>query len=409
MDPLIELCSHIVTADSVINLPYYSVMGVELVVGQLDLSGYKVELEVDDQVEELNDNYTTSLIRDIVDDINLPKVYNRAENKLLNMITICKWLVESPSERVLNGYTVGDLLLSSDNSRPLRVYDCAAGPGGWSAWMLSHYPNSTVVGFTLKGDDSNFYWYSRLMSHSRFYGYYGDLFTEWESHTTMAKEVHFNGQGADLFTSDGGLWYEDLVTDNKAYDRSVEQRRIVIAGRLQLIVAEILAALNVTRPGGSIIIKLFNIDNPVLHQLLTVVGSCCQYSTVVKLITSRSQNREMFYLGLYRKVDVSREIELLKGVLNNWSELYPMSLVANIPVDVQQFFDMVVKSEFDSHLRTVDLSNRLLEMLRDRGMIKIGKPINRRAVIELGKDYHSNHKMNRYILYSILGLINGRS
>ena len=397
MDPLIRLYTGIVTTGSLIQLPYYQVEECEFDIQPLDLSQYSTQLtNIHDEVNEMDDAYSINLIRDLVDNINLPKTKNRAENKLLNMITICKWLVEPPSDRVLEGYPLGELY-SSAYDTPLRVYDCAAGPGGWSSWILKNYPNSEVVGFTLKGDNPDFYWYPELLSHSRFHGYYGNLLTEWKTNTELVKNTHFT---ADLFMSDGGISFEMLRPD-EVYDRSIEHRRIVASGRMRLILAQILAALNITAVDGSIIIKLFNVDHPILHQLLTVAGSCCQYSTIVKLITSRSQNREMFYIGLYRKPDVSLEIEILSGILDNWEELYPMSIITQIPRQVQQFLEFVINEELDNHLQAVEMSNQLLRHLQ-KSNIRIRKGALMRH--NLSK-YQLYPGMNRYILYGILGIV----
>ena len=405
MDPLIKLCSSVVTDASVVQLPYYQVDELEFSVQPLDLSRYRIV--EDTEVNESNDTYNVNLIRDLVDNINLPKTKNRAENKLLNMITICKWLVEPPSDRVLEGYTLRELY-SSSNSQSLRVYDCAAGPGSWSSWILSHYPNSEVVGFTIKGADSNFHWYPELLANPRFHGYYGDLLTEWKTNTELVKNTHFTadhgGSGADLFMSDGGLRFENLVSD-QIYIGSIEQQKILIAGRMKLILAQILAALNVTAINGSIIIKLFDIDHPVLHQLLTVLGMCCKYSTIVKLITSRSQNREMFYIGLYRKPRVEAEILVLSDILNRWEELYPMTIVKQIPRSVQQFFELVINEESDNHTQAVEMGDRLSELLRI-GDSRSGERLKKSELIhqDLSK-YQLYPDMNRYILYSVLGLM----
>lgn len=442
MDPLIELCSGVITDSSVINLQYYQVGELEFDLQPLNIDEYSTQLtNIKDDVGELDNAYNINLIRDLVDGINLPKTYNRAENKLLNMLLICKWLVEPVSSRVTEGYILGELY-HSNNQRPLRVYDCAAGPGGWSSWILAHYPNSEVVGFTLKGDDPNFYWYPHLMSHPRFHGYYGDLLVEWRSHTDMIKNSIFkdnggadlymsdgawryenmmkraqqesttstnsdnsNEDGADLYMSDGGLSYE-MLRPGEVYDRSIEHRKVVASGRMRLILAQILAALNVTAVNGSIIIKLFNVDHPVLHQLLTVIGSCCQYSTIVKLVTSRSQNREAFYIGLYRKSDVSREISILSDILDRWEMLYPMRIVTEIPTLTRQFFDYVVNVELENHLQAVDMSNRLLEFLMESGYIHGEENMNKRVIMKKNlNNFHIYPGMDRYMLYSIMGIM----
>jgi hypothetical protein len=94
---------------------------------------------------------------------------------------------------------------------------------------------------------------------------------------------HLNGL-AHLYTADGGF---DFSADFNAQENTVQR----------LLAAEGLCGLNTLRPGGIMIIKLFDTTYAGTLDLLWLLSGCFEKTAMTKPLTSRPANSERYWIG----------------------------------------------------------------------------------------------------------------
>lgn len=114
---------------------------------------------------------------------------------------------------------------------------------------------------------------------------------------------HFD-EKADLVTADGGFERDKSESDTEEMDTS------------KLIMAEISMALNVQAPGGSFVLKIFDMATKVSVGFLTILSYCYDNVSVFKPHTSRHASSEKYVICRGYKLP-AEELEDITKVLEN--------------------------------------------------------------------------------------------
>ena len=89
---------------------------------------------------------------------------------------------------------------------------------------------------------------------------------------------------ADVYTGDGGF---DFSADFNGQENTVQR----------LLIAEALAGLTTLRPGGTMILKLFDTKSRATLEFLWTLSSCFTKTGLIKPLTSRPANSERYWVG----------------------------------------------------------------------------------------------------------------
>jgi hypothetical protein len=92
------------------------------------------------------------------------------------------------------------------------------------------------------------------------------------------------GRTSDLYTADGGF---DFSADFNGQENTVQR----------LLISEALAGLNTLKPGGTMILKLFDTKCRSTLEILWIVSSCFEKTGILKPSTSRPANSERYFIG----------------------------------------------------------------------------------------------------------------
>jgi 23S rRNA U2552 (ribose-2'-O)-methylase RlmE/FtsJ len=367
MDPIIDLASHHTTSHSLIQLTYLT----------SELSNMNQPVNMDSvvavdvgELSEIDNRLIYSSIIDIIDGINLPKINNRAENKLRNLLAICPNL---RSKQFKSSWTVGDMLNYDDLN--WNVLDVAAGPGSWSAVMLNRFPSCRVTGYTLYHKKARFRWYSFLLRHPRFTAIYGDLIIDSRNPASRSKLIPYNH--FDLCICDGGDYLEG-ETDME----------IKMMDKLRLLAAQLLTCLRCGMIGSHAVVKLFRIDNVNTQHLVNLMGCAYERFTVIKTVTSRSMSNECFLICLNRRVEVEQVIEQLNHYLRVDTRPEVM-LDPNVSQELRLTGELILQQYHHSikqALLLYDKLNKFSNRVEMFNYINYCKTSNREWVVEDRKD-----------------------
>lgn len=293
MDPLISICSHPVTIDTIISLQYFN--------SSLDRMTDKyvptpIESVVPTELTHI-DNKLYTVLRDIVDGIKIPILNNRAENKLRNLLAACPNL---RSKEFRSEWTVEEMLI--EPNLDWKIIDIASGPGSWSSILLNRYSSCSVTGYTLAHTNPAFRWYPFLLPNPRFTGIYGDVIQDSINPSQRSRLIP--NQEFDLCLCDGG-------TDIEGID-DLEVRMI---DKLRLLAAEFITCLRVGKIGSHAVIKLFKIGIINTQHLINLMACAYENCSIIKLITSRSMSSEHYLICLNRRSNVESVIERMEPYL----------------------------------------------------------------------------------------------
>ncbi len=99
-----------------------------------------------------------------------------------------------------------------------------------------------------------------------------------------AARTHLGTDGASVYTADGGF---DFSADFNGQEQTVQR----------LLIAEALAGVSVLRPGGTMILKLFDTKCRATLELLWMLAACFEQTGQMKPYTSRPANSERYWIG----------------------------------------------------------------------------------------------------------------
>ena len=179
----------------------------------------------------------------------------------------------------------------------ISVVDLAGGPGSWSQYVLTNYPQATIIGITLHREGSTTNWNFKKygLTSARFEEFRGKISATGKGdgdllqyYNDFSSYVLTKGS-ADVVMADGG---EEGSNENLQEQYNVP-----------LILAEIVTGLLVVkkmtdRPGGNMVIKVFDLHTNLMAQIIHLVSKCFNRCILTKPITSRPANSEKYLVCL---------------------------------------------------------------------------------------------------------------
>lgn len=163
----------------------------------------------------------------------------------------------------------------------------------------------------------------------------------------------------DLVTADGGIGHEDLDT--------IEQ------SSLTLLIGQVVAALRLTKAGGSCVIKVFEGSIQATRDVVSVVRKVFSNIHLYKPRTSKAANSER-YLIANGLLDVDRAASLASRLARVMTIPHPLALVDTPDAQIASAFDaLAAKQTQEIHLlinaaRSDTHARREVEQLRDRDL-----------------------------------------
>lgn len=215
------------------------------------------------------------------------------------------------------------------DSRPLLTSHSAEGPGGFLEAIQHRAPGSRSIAMTLRSTERSIPGWRKsqqfLIRHPTVTVTYGADATGNLYHLpnqgafVLAAHDHLGGRGADLYTADGGF---DFSTDYNGQENTVQR----------LLAAEALAGLQTLRPGGTMILKVFDTHQVATNELLWTMATCFERTGFTKPHTSRPANSERYWIGESLRSDAPRGWVLaLLNILtatdapHGWEQIYAIS------------------------------------------------------------------------------------
>lgn len=228
--------------------------------------------------------------------------YNRSWDKTKKFTNEYEYIYSSPScENNISGYSpvsrsffkMWEILndfkeeLFPVDSKPLKFMFLCEGPGGFAEAIMKFRadPRDEYFGMTLKCDHDRSIpdW---KLNGSKLNIIYGSDGTGNLYHIHNIKylvKISKGRNNIDFITADGGF---DFSSDFNNQEEMC----------LKLIAAEILSALVLQKPGGHLVLKVFDVFNDNTIKLLHILYESYQTIHIVKPCTSRPANSEKYLI-----------------------------------------------------------------------------------------------------------------
>ena len=207
---------------------------------------------------------------------------------------------------------------------PLLTAHSAEGPGGFLEAIQHRSPRAKMIAMTLRSTERTIPGWRKSAT---FLTAYPDVLITYGADSTgnlysldnqaafeATAAVHLGGK-AHLYTADGGF---DFSADFNAQENTVQR----------LLVAEALCGLKSLRPGGTMILKLFDTKNKATLDILWTLSTCFDRTGLVKPQTSRPANSERYWIGSGLRADIPAWIPDLLSRLTateapaGWNQLF---------------------------------------------------------------------------------------
>ena len=222
------------------------------------------------------------------------------------------------------GCTTGKDLALPATDGPLLTAHSAEGPGGFLEAIQHRRPGAKMIAMTLRSTERTIPgWRKSAAFLSNYpevlitYGAdsTGNLYSlENQAAFEATTATHLGGK-AHLYTADGGF---DFSADFNAQENTVQR----------LLVAEALCGLKSLRPGGTMILKLFDTKNQGTIDILWTLSTCFERTGLVKPQTSRPANSERYWIGSGLRSDIPVWVPDLLSRLTaseapaGWNQIY---------------------------------------------------------------------------------------
>lgn len=246
---------------------------------------------------------------------------NRAAVKLANLDAIFN-LTNN-----FGAFTNGTVEVNPDSSYPAsETFNFAAiaeAPGGFIQYLQFRRPRSQGFAMSLSPASDGIRWKTDKLNMDPerlvIYGGVdesGDLYTQADNFVDYVKSNH-DHSGVNLMTADGGFEIKPDQYDKQEFLST------------RLILSELLIAFKLVKPGGHIVIKMFDTVGEMSFQLLMLVALSFENFSLFKPISSRPANSER-YLVATNKRDNDNLISYTQMLENAWRSYTDDITVTNI-------------------------------------------------------------------------------
>lgn len=206
--------------------------------------------------------------------IDKGRLHNRAPLKLANI---------DYSLELLGPWTRA----KKTSDRMLNFVDIAAGPGGFTQYIQSRFPQNQGYGMTLR--DKRLDWNPEIINLKQFETYYGpgemgDLLVEWEN---FEKFVKSRNEKIDLVMADGAFELDQEARVNNQEEVNLE-----------LFAKE---CFMTTLSKGHALVKLFGAETNVSASIIFCLSKMFSQIALFKPCTSRPANAERYIVCKNRR------------------------------------------------------------------------------------------------------------
>jgi len=210
----------------------------------------------------------------------------------------------------------------------LRSVSCtshtAEGPGGFLEAIQHRAPATKSIAMTLRSTERTVPGWRKsqafLREHPTVHVTYGadntgNLYNLANQTAFAAAARSHLSHPADLYTADGGF---DFSNDYNGQENTVQR----------LLAAEALAGFLTLRPGGTMVLKVFDTKNRGTLELLWALSTCFERTLLLKPHTSRPANSERYWIGCQRRSTIPDWVlQLLRTLTatdapNGWNRLF---------------------------------------------------------------------------------------
>jgi cap2 methyltransferase len=203
-----------------------------------------------------------------------------------------------------------DFKLKSNNS-PLQFSSLAEAPGGFIQCLVDYRKNKNdqLTGISLKDSKNNkIDW---LVQNDNVKIIYGDE-TKYHDGNLYNPEIikyycnYYKKQKADFVTADGGFLLNTIEENHKGQFHN------------NLFLCETYIAMNILKNGGHFVIKIYDICNKTMIDILTILNSVFMKVHVMKPVTSREMNNENYIICINYKRNNKKLKNIFKLIKYNW-------------------------------------------------------------------------------------------
>jgi len=267
---------------------------------------------------------------------------NRAAMKMANIDAVFDWLFSDPKK------PDGSSLV--EEGEPLYFADVAAGPGGFTEYVLwrrlqDHGGNVKGFGFTLRGECDFKLDEFHSTSVEFFEPYYGlplrrpgsDEEEEEEPNGDVTRPENLEALQEVIRRGTGGKGVHFMMADGGFSVEGQENLQEILSKQLYL--CQFIAAMSMIRTHGSFVCKLFDLFTPFSMGLVYLMWRSFELVTIHKPVTSRPANSERYIVCKHKKEDTEEVHEYLFEVNK---KLAPLMTVANTEKDIVEIVPMDV-------------------------------------------------------------------
>lgn len=204
-----------------------------------------------------------------------------------------------------------------DNFPRIKTLHLCESPGGYAAcvrYLRSYHPNDEIFAISIRPTSKNIPGWTKASDFLNknpqvriLYGAdnTGDLYQPENIYQTM---LDVGQHSCEIITGDGGFDFSSEFNNQET-------------NMSKLIYAQLLAALICQKKGGSFILKIFDMNYVITHNILDIIKTYYQEVYVYKPCTSRIANSEKYLVCRnYRPIDFLSWSQLLV-ILHLWNDL----------------------------------------------------------------------------------------
>ena len=222
-----------------------------------------------------------------------------------------------------------ELQLYKNKNKSMRFAGLAEAPGGFIQCLVDYHGNNNddLTGISLKDCEGNkIDWKTGwLMRNKNIKLIFGDE-NKGHNGNLYNPEIinyycnYYRKKKADLVTSDGGFLLSGLKENHKGQYHN------------GLFLSETFIALRILKQGGHFIMKIYDVVNKTMIDILTILNKVFNKVKVVKPVTSREMNNENYVvcIGYKRNDNIISEIsKMINHLWENKNELIIDSIFEN--------------------------------------------------------------------------------
>jgi len=234
-----------------------------------------------------------------------------------------------------------DFKLFQNKDTPMRFAGLAEAPGGFIQCLVDYRKNNNddLTGISLKDSkDNQIDWIMKNKNVKLIYGdeqkgHDGNLYNP-DIINYYCK--YYKKNKADFVTADGGFLLNEAQENHKGQYHN------------NLFLAETYIAMRILKKGGHFIIKIYDVCNRAMLDLLTILNVVFRKVHVMKPVTSREMNNENYIICIdymFNKSIISKISTMIKYLWENDNKLIINSILNKPDNNLVNLFTNISKQK----------------------------------------------------------------